>query len=463
MTEDTLFLLLTFSIGLVTLGGVLFAYRRSRDSFHPLIYLGLILFFPYCYIPWELYSSHLADLNFFLSTEQRTLVQAINLLGIVSLLAGVLSGDGKIDRQNRQNRYQQIWRLPLKACKRFDRAAILFGVLGVAAYLYGIANVGGFAAAYGHSYGGGWSGTGYAREALQWTLPALLWFMTTHVERKLTRPDWVWIGLFAFPLLTQGLLGARRGPTAMVVVVVFMGWYLIRRRRPTLKNLIAGSVALGMLLLFLLANRGEIYLGSDFDLKWSVGETYTTNVTSGNEFVYGSGVILNAQQNNDYYWGGRYITSLFIRPIPRQLWPTQYADAARWFGIPNIAQTNAGTVGETWTLEWTPPKGAAPGMIADLWVEFWWYYLIALYLLGWFYGMAWRKAVTRGKLWIPVYTIAAALSIYFMQTFEAFAFRFMFMGFAIWVIWLYGKRALGSKNTLTQQTYFPPSNHQPHP
>jgi hypothetical protein len=96
-------------------------------------------------------------------------------------------------------------------------------------------------------------------------------------------------------------------------------------------------------------------------------------------------------------------------------------------------------------------------------LEFWWFCLIALYLLGWFYGMAWRKAVTRGKLWIPIYTIAAALSVYFMQTFEAMAFRFMFMGFAIWAIWLYGKRSLPNRKTSVSQTYFPPPDHQSHP
>jgi hypothetical protein len=218
-----------------------------------------------------------------------------------------------------------------------------------------------------------------------------------------------------------------------------------------------------MLLLFLVVNRNEIYLGSDFNFTWQFDETYTTSIAPGNEFIYGSGVILNAQQNNDYHWGGRYITNLFIRPIPRRLWPTQYADAAKWFGIPNLAATNAGTLGQAWTLEWRAPRGAAPGIIADFWLEFWWGYPIALYLLGWFYGMAWRKAVTQGQLWIPVYTIAAALSVYFVQGFGALAFRFMFIGFALWVIWLYGKRALPKRRTLNQPGNFPPSDNQFYP
>lgn len=460
MAEDTLFLFLTLLIGVITISGMFFAYQRSRDSFHPLIYLGLILFFTYCYIPWSLYTSNREDLNFFLSADQRTFVQVVNVLGVISLTAGILFGDGKINYQVHRHKDQQVWKLSSKARKLFERAAIFFGLLGVMAYLYGILSVGGFGAAYSHSYGGGWSTSGYLREAIHWTLPALLWLMTIRIDQKLSKFDWAWIALFSFPLLTQGLLGARRGPTAMILIVLIMGWYLTHKRRPALKTLITSSLALGMLLLFLVVNRNEIYLGSDFSFTWQLGEAYTTDVTPGNEFVYGSGAILNAQNNNNYHWGGRYITNLFIRPIPRQLWPTQYADAAKWFGIPNLANTNAGTTGQAWTLEWGAPNGAAPGIIADFWVEFWWGYLIALYFLGWFYGMAWKKAVTRGQLWIPIYTIAAALSVYFVQGFGALAFRFMFIGLAIWVIWLYGKRALPQPKNTDQQGYLSPSDHQ---
>lgn len=451
MSDNFLFVFLTFSIGIITISSILLAYQRSRDPFHPLVYIGLILCLTYFYIPWNLYSSNLADLNYYLSADQRTFVQLLNLIGVISLIVGILSGDGKINYKAYQYGYQSSLILPPKARKQFERAAIFFGLLGVVAYLYGIINAGGFTAAYGHSYGGGWSSSGYIREAVHWTLPALIWLMTTRVDQKLSKRDWMWIALFTFPLLTQGLLGARRGPTAIILIVLIMGWYLIHRRRPSLNKLLVGAIALGMLLLFLVVNRSEIYLGSDFNFTWKLDEeAYSTNVTSGNEFIYGSGVILNARQNNDYHWGGRYFTNLFIRPIPRGLWPTQYADAAKWFNIPNLEETNAGTLGETWTLEWRPPRGAATGIIADFWLEFWWYYPIPLYLLGWFYGMAWRKAITQGQLWIPIYTIAAALSVYLIQGFGAIAFRFMLMGFALWMIWLYGKRALPGKRAFNQ-------------
>jgi len=453
MTEYTLFLLLTFLIGIVVLGSIYIAYRRSRDSFHPLVYLGLILLFLYCYIPLDIYNSNLAGLEYFLTPKEMEFVQTLNLLGVISLCAGVFSGD---KGANRLHYSRQAWVLPPNVSKRINQAAIFFGLVGVASYLYGIVNVGGFAAAYGQSYGGGWSNTGYLREAIHWTLPALLWLMATHVQTRLSKLDWGWIVLFSLPLLTQGLLGARRGPTGMIIITLVMGWYLVRRRRPSLQKLIIGGITLGMLILFLLTNRSEIYLGSDLNLEWNLSENnYVTQAVRGNEFIYGSGVILDATFRDDYYWGGRYITNLFIRPIPRQIWPTQYEDAAKLFGTPNLEESNAGAGNAALeqTTGWAGPPGAFPGLIADLWIEFWWYFAIALFIIGWLYGMVWRKTVIYGQLWIPIYTVMAALSIYFTQGFGEIVFRLLFMGAAIWLIWLYGKRALTKKATPEQDIY----------
>ena len=450
--EFEFFLLLTFCIGIVTLGSIVLAYKRSRDSFHPLIYLGLMLFVLYCYIPLSLFFSDSERLRTFLSIEQLEYIQSLNLLGILSLYAGVLFGDSGINRL----RYAgQVWSLPPLVCQRINRAAIAFGLIGVVGYLFGIVRVGGITAAYGRSYGGGWSSSGYVREAILLTLPALLWLMTTHVHRRVSKHNWIWIALFTLPLLVQGLLGARRGPTVMILAALFISWHLVRSRRPSLPKLIFGSVALGMLLLFLVTNRGEIYLGSDFSFERGVGDSSITKVYAGNEFVYGGGVILDADIRNQYFWGGRYFTVFFIRPIPRQLWPSKYEDAAKFFGIPNLETSNAGTGGVALanTVGWAGSVGAAPGILADMWIEFWWYFVVALYVIGWLYGMAWRKVITRGGLWIPTYTIMTALSVYLvMQSLGAMAFRFLFTSVASWLIWCYGTRKLHSQsNTQIQE------------
>ncbi len=430
----TLFLILTSCIGIITLGSIYFAYRRSRDSFHPAIYLGLMLFCLYCYVPLNLLRSDPQELLYFLSPAQLEYVQVLNLLGTVSILAGVFFADKKI---NLLQFTKQTWTLSPVIRSRIQLGALFCGIGGVLAYVAGILTAGGFAAAYSTSYGGGWSASGYAREGILLTLPALLWLMTARIQQRLSTEDWFWIFVFTMPLLLQGLLGARRGPTAMILISSVMGWHLIRMRRPNLWRTIGGAIALGMLMLFLVTNRNNIYLGSDFNFEANTN-SYLTEAGSGNEFIYGSGVILDADAKGKYFWGKRYFTVFFIRPIPRQLWPNKYEDAANFFDIPNLDNSNLGTgaAGLSDTMGWSGAYGAAPGLIADMWLEFWWLYTVALFLIGWLYGMAWRKVITRGGLWIPTYSIMTALSVYLvMQTLEAMAFRFLFISAASWLIW----------------------------
>ena len=70
--------------------------------------------------------------------------------------------------------------------------------------------------------------------------------------------------LFALPSLTQGLLGARRGPTFMLFATLGMTWYLYRNRRPAFFRWLVSATCLGYLILFLVANRNSIYIGSSF-------------------------------------------------------------------------------------------------------------------------------------------------------------------------------------------------------
>ena len=88
----------------------------------------------------------------------------------------------------------------------------------------------------GEAYGGGTSASGYTREAILLTLPALIWLMVRPAEsKKFPLKPGLWIGnFFAAPLLMHGLLGARRGPTAMVLIASVVGWYFVRFKRPPL-------------------------------------------------------------------------------------------------------------------------------------------------------------------------------------------------------------------------------------
>ena len=74
--------------------------------------------------------------------------------------------------------------------------------------------------------------------------------------------------LFGLPWLLQSLLMARRGPTFALAIIVLMGWYIARNRRPPVMAAAATGLLLGWLVLFLVANRSNIYLGSDFNLEF---------------------------------------------------------------------------------------------------------------------------------------------------------------------------------------------------
>jgi len=440
MNEYFGFLFLSYLIGGITLGGIWFAYKRSQDSFHPACYISLALLFLYCYIPLDIFYSDRSGLRVYLDPQQMAYVQMLNLLGVISFYVGVFAGDNKVNFLRYRGKQ---WILSGKVKKRINQIAIFWGILGVLAFGYQVINVGGFTAAYSEAYGGGFAGSGYIRELDLLTLPAILWLMATHVQTRLSKMEWAWIALFSSPLLIHGLLGARRGPTAMILVSLVIGWYFMRGKRPNLQKLILGGAFLGLFLLFLVTNRGEIYLGSDFEFEWNF-ETQATTAGPGNEFIYGSGIILTANIRDEYHWGGRYITVLFIRPIPRKLWPIQYEDAAKFFGTPNLT-TNSGTGVQFLpsTLGWSGPAGAAVGIVADLWIEFWWFYLLAIMSIGWVYGWAWRKAVVIGSAWIPFYALMASVSAYLvMQSPREMAFRLLFTSAAVFLSWRYGIRGL---------------------
>ncbi len=140
-----------------------------------------------------------------------------------------------------------------------------------------------------------------------------------------------------------------------------MGYYMLRKRRPPALVMGIAGLLLGWLVLFLVANRSNIYLGSDFDVKSDVSQMVEKPDT-GNEFIYGTGSVISTERRAHYFWMRRYLAQLLVRPIPRSVWPTKYED----FGVPELL-TNAGT-GEGFAdaLSWVGADGSAPGIVADL-------------------------------------------------------------------------------------------------
>ena len=392
-----------------------------------------MLVFLYSFLPLYLSFTQREGLRGYLGDAELIYVQSLNGLGAISLCTGILLGSGRALAP----RPPPPWLPSDEVGRRLAGAAVGVGLIGLVAYLYMLANVGGFGGAYGRAYGGVWADIGYVRDLQYLTVTSLLLLLAARTGRRLARLDWAWILLCASPWLIHGLLGARRGPTFMVLVALCAGWHFMRFRRPRLLTTTLAGLSLGLLLLFLVAHRNQIYLGSDFDFDRGAGAAHAFEAHSGNEFIYGAGAILNADFTRDYWWGRRYATVLFVRPIPRVLWPSKYDDAAALLGTPSIA-TNLGVGTDAFrgTVGWSGARGAAPGIVADMWIEFWWASLLVILLIGWGYGRAWSKAVTHGGLWVTIYCLMFSLSVFLvMQTLEAMVYRLLLLALPGLLAW----------------------------
>jgi hypothetical protein len=420
--------------GFVCVVSITYAIHSSKDPFHPGIVLGCLSLFLYAWIPWQLLSGR--GLTDFLDESTLVSIQLKNLLGIIGLLGGCLWSPPP--------RWKTYSSVPEQSrTKTLRAAALICGAAGLVGYLDTILSVGGFRSAYGTGYGGGWDDNGYIRDATILSFSSVLLLIFSSFGRRTLRKDILLLVLFSSPWLIQGILGAKRGPTFMLAVFFSLSWYFSRRSRPAPGAAAIGGVCIGFLMLFLVANRAHIYIGSDENLTTdALGGV--TNAEEGNEYLYGAGAIVSTQTTGRYFWGRRYFAQVFVRPIPRGVWPTKYADV----GLPELEQ-NAGTRANMKEVVGWGSDGAAPGIVADLWLEFAWLYVPVICLIGGAYQAVWRRAVTAGGVWAAQYVILFALSIYLvMQTMEAVMFRFLELSFPIWIAWhLQAKRRRSAPST----------------
>lgn len=417
-----MFELLLAAAGLIALASAAIAFDGSRDVFHPLVFMGPMFAFLYFWMPFQLWRAD--GLARYFDDAQLLHVQTMNVCGVAAFAAGCLAAGVRI----RRTRFAQR-RLSARGSKRLLFASAIVGSLGLLCWLITIHNVGGFTAAFSNSYSGGWDDNGYVRDG---SLLLLVGVMLAVTSLASGGPRLIGIGLaltFGLPWSASALLMGRRGPTFALIVVLMMSWYFNKGKRPPVLTFGLGGIALGWLVLFLVTNRQNIYLGSDFHMKTDVSNIVDKPDT-GNEYIYGSGTILSTERRDHYFWMRRYLAQIMVRPIPSAIWPTKYED----FGVPELLH-NAGTAeGFADALGWQGAPGSAPGIVADLFIEVWWLNIPTLALIGYMYGRVWRKAVTRGGVWTLQYTVLSALSIYLvMQTMEAVIFRTLLLSIPCWI------------------------------
>jgi len=401
---------------------MLAAYSRSRDVFHPLVFILPMFIFIYGYMPLSFVGS--GELFSYLSEEQFLFGQALALAVLLAFVLGCFRGAGVPVQQTRAG--------AAYSRQVLYRGAMVMGGVGLLAWLLMLMNSGGLAGAFGTAYGMVWSDSGYVRDSAYLLLAALLILMAPQVCSPRSLWWWVTMVTFVTPWLIQAFAGARRGPTFVVAVMIGVSAYLSRARRPPASAVLLAGSAVGFLMLFLVANRSSIYIGSDLEVSTDKISD-VVSASPSNEYVFGTACIISARQLDRYFWGRRLLAEVFVRPVPRQWWPNKYADV----GLPELEQ-NAGVAGGGLedVIGWKEVPGAAAAMVADLWVEGSWLAIPFAALWGWVYGYCWRRAVASGAGWITQYVILLMLSVYLVtQGLEAVMFRLIILSLPTQWLW----------------------------
>jgi hypothetical protein len=351
-----MFTILIWAMALIVGGAMWYAYATSGDVFHPMMLLGPMLLFLYVWMPVKL--DAVGGLDGFFQRDQLDFVQTVNVLGVACLIAGCLSINCHLPAR------RPVWAQLSPSAMVF--AGTVVGLAGLGAWLISLKNIGGIAAlgeALSTGYGGGWDENGYVRDGSLLLFPAMLLIIAAICMQGFRILYLLLMAVFITPWALQAAFASRRGPAFMLVATLALGWFLNREKRPPLLLTAGAGMALGMVMLFLVTNRGNIYFGSNRELTTDVA-SIVEKPDAGNEFIYGAGGILSAQQRNSFYWGRRYLAQIVVRPIPSAIWPNKYED----FGMSELTH-NAGT-GEGFTeiLGWEGAVGSAPGLVTDLWL-----------------------------------------------------------------------------------------------
>ena len=403
-------------------------WRRFGDPFHPLIYTLPMFGYLYGFMPLEIWREDPARFALYAGGRANLFHHGVVVGLILSFAGGVWWATRGITRRS------AAWR-PMRIVdpRLLQTVGLGIGCVAVAAWTYMILRRGGLLAAYGEAYGGGSAGSGYIVEMPYLGIVGATLIYLARVGRKMRPVDWALIAFCIAPVLLHAFLGARRGPTFMGLITVIGGYVYFQRRRVRLPWLIAGGLGLGLLMLFLVANRDDIYIGSEFGSVRNPLEFLSQ--WNSNEYLISNGTVRMTQEVGGFY-GVREFIWIVARLLPSQIWPTVYSDLPRFFGIELNLWVNGGVdpYGVYRVTGWAPSIGSAEGFAASLWLEFQYAAPLVAAAIGYGYGRMWAKARTSMPARV-LYLLMAALSVYLvMQSLDPWLFRLILLSVPAWLV-----------------------------
>jgi len=409
------------------LASLLYAFQRTGDPLSPLVTFAPMLLYVYVYHPFVLQSS--GELAQFF--PRRSDVEFVLLLNLICILGFCLGANRFHVASLNDNRFLILGDdISPRVRKRFFNLAIILATMASVSFWYLVSISGGAVRMFNKPKPFFVSASGYLGEMPMLTFPALLLLAAAWQGRRLTFGRAIVGFLVASPQISWAIIGKRRGTVFMVVAALAAFWFLIKNKKPNWKMMIGGVGVLGLLLLFIAANRSRGMLSDSLlNAKPWLNQTLSgDNVTPGDEFVSGAALILVCDYYNHHYWGRRLFAICFIRPIPSAIWESKWED----LGLPDL-KTDAGMCGLSFpqwqqAIGFNPPGGTAGGFVADAFIEWSWGAVVFCYLLGFLFSWLWKQWVTYGGVWTAIYVEAMVLSVFLpSQSVGAWAYRFLLL------------------------------------
>lgn len=424
---------------MIPIMGAGYVVKKTRDYLHPAVVMMPLLVFMYS--AWPLFQNRNLAIEYLIPREDLVFVAYLYLFGLLAFYLGVIRLPkervlrflrGQVDIQG----YLFNITLNTRIRKKLYIIAVILGLLAVFSFITMITTVGGFVEAYDSAKGGGYAASGYIGEAVLLSFPAVIILAMSRSGRRLRPVDISFAILMILPQLIQGTFGGRRGPLFLSLVTLFICWYIVRQRKPALKTVLVAICLIGFSVVLVMSQRQHLYIGSGNEFKLErVADVLQVEDLRYSDYIAGVANVIKAEKENQFYYGYRHLVTLFIRPIPRQLWPTKYEDVgADWINERYIDQVP----GFVRAVGFAPPSGSAIGFIADLYVEFNLGVFLAAFLFGWIFSAVWRRHRLRGGIWTVLFVEMMILSVYIpTQSFSAWYHRFLFLAIGTIVFWRY--------------------------
>jgi hypothetical protein len=432
------FELICLLISALAAGAGVRAFAVARDPLHPAVFVTPL--FVYFYGIWPLVLNRDGQLEALLHRSYLEQAGIVFLASIAAMYAGMLHGLPRLRTAPAAelNPFGSVMTVELN--RRLLVCAVIMGALSVVAFLVQLDNAGGLISAYSRGKGGGSAESGIVGEATLLSFPALLMLALSAYGdgRKVTALHAALAIFIASPHLVHGLIGGRRGPLFLVLTTLLFSWLIARGKRLSLPAVVLAVCAIGLAVIVVASQRQHLYIGSEDSFEVSrvfEGDGLAPEeIDPGNSYVAAISNIVAASFFDDHYWGYRYFVTFFIRPIPKEIWPTKYEDmGADWFehyGTGSEAARFANAIG------FALPAGVSGGSVSDGFLEFSWGVVLMFYLVGRAFAAAYVRHRREGGFWSVVCFSMLALSIYLTtQSFSAWMLRLMLMSAFAYLFW----------------------------